>query len=79
MKKPPLLDNEELIKLKIGMLDSLMEIEVAYNLIKGTQNDHAKDPVDLHYESLKTNINVCFFLLNTLSFTTAVFTFKKRD
>ncbi|XP_047140981.1 poly [ADP-ribose] polymerase 1 isoform X1 [Hydra vulgaris] len=58
MKKPPLLDNEELIKLKIGMLDSLMEIEVAYNLIKGTKDNGAKDPIDLHYETLKTDIKV---------------------
>ncbi|XP_055949557.1 poly [ADP-ribose] polymerase 1-like [Argiope bruennichi] len=55
MKKPPLLDNEEIIKSKIEMLDSLMEIEFAYNLLKEEHNE-SKDPVDEHYEKLKTDI-----------------------
>ncbi|KAG8183478.1 hypothetical protein JTE90_001045 [Oedothorax gibbosus] len=57
MKKPPLLDSEEIIKSKIEMVDSLMEIEFAYNLIKSEHND-AKDPIDEHYEKLNTDIEV---------------------
>lgn len=58
MKKPPLLDNSELINLKIKMLDSLLEIEIAYSLLKGSKGDAEKDPLDLHYESLKADIHV---------------------
>lgn len=57
MKKPPLLDNSELINLKIKMLDSLLEIEIAYSLLKGSKGDAEKDPLDLHYESLKADIH----------------------
>ena len=39
------------------MLDDLLDIAVAYNLIKTTK-DSAKDPVDVHYESLKTDLDV---------------------
>lgn len=31
---PPLLDNAEAIKTKTDMLDNLLEIEIAYNLLK---------------------------------------------
>lgn len=58
MKKPPLLDNEEIIKNKLEMLDSLLEIEVAYNLLKDASSDSNKDPIDVHYEQLKTKIEV---------------------
>ena len=34
MQKPPLLDNEDAIKTKTSMLDNLMEIEIAYSLLK---------------------------------------------
>ncbi|GFR22966.1 poly polymerase 1 [Trichonephila clavata] len=56
MKKPPLLDHEEIIKSKIEMLDSLLEIEFAYSLIKGEPNK-SKDAVDEHYEKLNADIN----------------------
>ncbi|GFS80273.1 poly polymerase 1 [Nephila pilipes] len=56
MKKPPLLDHEEIIKSKIEMLDSLLEIEFAYSLIKGKHNE-SKDPVDEHYEKLEADID----------------------
>ncbi|KAG1667338.1 Poly [ADP-ribose] polymerase 1 [Nymphon striatum] len=58
MKKPPLLDSEEVIKHKIEMLDSLLEIEIAYNMLKGAMDDKSKDPVDTHYDKLKTDISV---------------------
>lgn len=39
------------------MLDNLLEIEVAYRLLK-SGGDEAKDPIDVNYEKLKTNVDV---------------------
>lgn len=60
LKNPPLLNDEELIKSKIGMVDSLLEIEVACNLLKAEEGDEAKglNPVDFHYTQLKADIRV---------------------
>ncbi|XP_067018725.1 poly [ADP-ribose] polymerase 1-like [Acropora muricata] len=58
MKKPPLLDNLELIKTKVRMLDNLLDIEVAYSLLKSGEDDRAKDPLDVNYEKLKTDLEV---------------------
>ncbi|XP_042855321.1 poly [ADP-ribose] polymerase 1-like isoform X2 [Penaeus japonicus] len=60
MKKPPILDDEELIKAKVAMLDNLSEIEVAYNLLKSEGDDEDKDadPIDKHYRKLNTKIEV---------------------
>jgi len=58
MKKPPLLDNLELIQAKVGMLDNLLEIEVAYSLLKMGEDDVAKDPLDVNYEKLQTDLEV---------------------
>lgn len=57
LQKPPLLNNEEIIKSKLEMLDSLLEIEIAYNLLKGTE-DTDENPVDSHYNKLNANIEV---------------------
>lgn len=38
------------------MLDSLKEIECAYNLLKTSITGGEKDPIDAHYEALKTKI-----------------------
>ena len=45
------------------MLESLLEIEVAYSLLKSGGGDDAdggdaKDPIDAHYDKLKTDIAV---------------------
>ena len=40
------------------MLESLMEIEVAYSLHKAGDQDKEKDPIDAHYEKLNTKIEV---------------------
>lgn len=58
MKKPPLLNNEAYIQAKVQMLDSLLDIEVAYSLLKGGLDDEAKDPIDINYEKLHTDIKV---------------------
>jgi poly [ADP-ribose] polymerase len=39
------------------MLDNLLEIEVAYSLLK-SGGDEAKDPIDVNYENLKTKLEV---------------------
>ncbi|XP_067939303.1 poly [ADP-ribose] polymerase 1-like [Watersipora subatra] len=56
MKKPPVLNTTELINAKVEMLDNLKEIECAYNLLKSSAGGEGKDPIDAHYESLKTKI-----------------------
>ena len=42
------------------MLDNLLEIEVAYNLMKGESGPAAggKDPIDVHYGKLNTKMEV---------------------
>lgn len=40
------------------MLDNLLEIEVAYSLLKTDSGDGSKDPLDSHYENLKCHLEV---------------------
>ena len=42
------------------MLDNLLEIEVAYNLMKGDGKSTGaeRDPIDVHYEKLNTKMEV---------------------
>ncbi|XP_076464586.1 poly [ADP-ribose] polymerase 1-like [Babylonia areolata] len=49
-----LLDTEEAIKTKTEMLDNLLEIEVAYSLLRG--GDAGEDPIDAHYKKLKCGL-----------------------
>ena len=92
-KTPPILDNAELIKVKLNffaifflilipfylfqskleMLESLMEIEVAFSLLKAGDAVKDKDPIDAHYEKLNTEIEVVFFLCYYLFFKTNSF------
>ena len=41
----------------MDMLESLLEIEVAYSLLTSSVAEH-RDPIDVHYESLAANIEV---------------------
>ena len=41
------------------MLDNLLDIEVAYSLLRGGAQDNENDPIDINYEKLKTKIEVC--------------------
>ena len=43
--------------MKLEMLNSLLDIEIAYNLLKSSSKE-GKDPIDSHYEQLKTEIAV---------------------
>jgi len=58
LKKPDILNDAELIKSKLEMLESLMEIEVAYSLLKAGDQETEKDPIDAHYEKLNTKIEI---------------------
>ncbi|XP_061405854.1 poly [ADP-ribose] polymerase 1 [Lethenteron reissneri] len=60
MKKPTLLDNLDYIKMKVDMLDNLMDIEVAYSLLnpKDETSGGKKDLLDASYEKLHTTIEV---------------------
>uniref|UniRef100_A0A667ZY40 Poly [ADP-ribose] polymerase n=1 Tax=Myripristis murdjan TaxID=586833 RepID=A0A667ZY40_9TELE len=58
MKKPPLLSNLDYIQAKVQMLDNLLDIEVAYSLLRGGAEDNENDPIDINYEKLKTKIEV---------------------
>lgn len=41
---------------KVEMLENLLDIEVAYSLIKETTDD--EDPLDAYYKKLKSHIKV---------------------
>ena len=60
MGKIKLLDTAEAIKGKADMLDNLLEIEVAYSLLRG--GDAGEDPIDAHYRKLKCELKVCDLL-----------------
>lgn len=51
----PIITDPEVIKTKIEMLDSLIELEVAYNLMKSSGSDHT---VDSYYKQLNTEIGI---------------------
>ncbi|XP_044004098.1 poly [ADP-ribose] polymerase-like [Aphidius gifuensis] len=54
---PPILDDEDIIKKKSEMLDSLIEMEIAYNLLN-TETDLNTSPIDTFYRQLNTDIDV---------------------
>lgn len=54
---PTIIRTEEEIKAKTEMLESLMEMEIAYNLLN-VKTDETVHPVDAHYDQLKTEIDV---------------------
>jgi len=58
MKAPPVLNNMKLVQQKIKMVDSLLEIEIAYNLLHASSGEDGEDPIDAHYKQLKTDFEV---------------------
>ncbi|XP_066147801.1 poly [ADP-ribose] polymerase [Euwallacea fornicatus] len=50
-----IIKEKELIKQKLEMLDNLMEMEIAYNLMKSSGSEHT---VDSYYIQLKTHIEI---------------------
>uniref|UniRef100_A0A914LP61 Poly [ADP-ribose] polymerase n=1 Tax=Meloidogyne incognita TaxID=6306 RepID=A0A914LP61_MELIC len=64
---PPFIDSHEILISKTSMLDSLLDIEIAYNILKTDQNEieenGTKDIFDLHYSKL----NCCMEVLDKKS------------
>ncbi|XP_047370272.1 poly [ADP-ribose] polymerase [Vespa velutina] len=54
---PKILETVEEIQMKCKMLEALLEMEIAYSLLHG-KTDDKKNPLDAHYEQLKTKIDV---------------------
>ena len=55
----PLLNSDEIIKNKVQMVDSLLEIEQAYQLLNEKENkDENENPIDASYAKLKTELGV---------------------
>jgi hypothetical protein len=53
---------------QIEMLDNLIEIEVAYSLLQSGDEEGDKkggggDPIDVHYDKLKTDVEVAYMSL----------------
>lgn len=57
VKDPPLITDLETIKKKTEMLDSLMELEIAYSLMK-TSSGKGENSIDAYYSKLNTEIDV---------------------
>jgi poly [ADP-ribose] polymerase len=56
MKKPTILSDSKLIKNKCDMLNNLLDIEIAYNILKADDMDKEEDPIDMHYKKLNCNM-----------------------
>lgn len=56
VQAPPLINTSEQVESLRQMLDSLSEIEIAYNLIKNENTVDNINPLDKHYEQLKTSL-----------------------
>lgn len=55
----PVFENAHVaVQAKVQMLDNLLDIEVAYSLLRGGAQDNDNDPIDINYEKLKTQIEV---------------------
>ncbi|CAG7724082.1 unnamed protein product [Allacma fusca] len=52
----PMLNDMEFIKTKLDMLENLMEIELAYEMLQHDKED-GRSPVETHYRSLKCGIS----------------------
>ncbi|GAU93583.1 hypothetical protein RvY_05505 [Ramazzottius varieornatus] len=55
---PPILNQSALLKDKLDMLENLLEIEVAFNILRGENRSSDKDPIDQKYEKLKCDLEV---------------------
>lgn len=55
MRPPPVINNEQLLKQKIAMVESLGDVAMATNLLRqaSTGSESLLNPVDVHYEKLK--------------------------
>ena len=62
---------------KTDMLDNLLDIEIAYSLLKGG-GESTGDPLDVHYDKLKTDIKVSWRPLVALTTDAALLTATGR-
>ena len=59
MERPPIINTTEMVISKTEMLESLMEIEIAYGLIKESKEScDTVNPVDTNYKQLNTELKV---------------------
>lgn len=56
MSQPPILNSLHQIEELIGMLDALMQIEIAYKLMADGLKEGDENLIDLHYKKLNTSI-----------------------
>eukprot|EP00668_Euglena_longa_P011997 GGOE01014420.1.p1 GENE.GGOE01014420.1~~GGOE01014420.1.p1 ORF type:complete len:938 (-),score=354.46 GGOE01014420.1:309-2801(-) len=52
-KPPPIIDNEDLLKAKIALMDTLTELEVATSLLGTEGGKEGEHPIDTNYQKLK--------------------------
>lgn len=55
VQRAPIIDSDEMVNSKTEMLESLLELELAYGLLN-EETDEKKNPLDGHYEQLKNDI-----------------------
>lgn len=54
---PPILDTLDAVRNKMNMLETLLEIEVAYSMLSvPSDGKEETNPIDLHYNQLKTDL-----------------------
>ncbi|CAF3934676.1 unnamed protein product [Adineta steineri] len=56
LNKAIILDNIDLIQNKTEMIDNLLEIEIAYSMLKTNFDEEKEHPLDIHYKKLKSII-----------------------
>lgn len=56
VQRAPVINSDEAVNTKIEMLESLLELELAYGLLN-EETDMEKNPLDGHYEQLKNDIH----------------------
>ncbi|CAF0900722.1 unnamed protein product [Adineta steineri] len=56
LNKAIILDNIDLIQNKTEMIDNLLEIEIAYSMLKTNFDEEKEHPLDIHYKKLKSTI-----------------------
>lgn len=54
--RAPVIDSDEAVNTKTEMLESLLELELAYDLLN-EETDQKKNPLDGHYDQLKNDIH----------------------
>lgn len=56
VQRAPIINTTEMVSAKTEMLESLLEMELAYGLLN-EETDDEKNPLDAHYAQLKTDIS----------------------